>query len=140
MPAHAEMHPKHYQLSLLANEGRLVWVFVRCPINRTPSLISSFESARVTSNFQAELFDAANRAGITPNEFIITDSAEKLSRSGMPYAGVICRGEARAIFKAIARGKSVGTARRSILERLGAMAQGDIPHEITIFSSPANSY
>ncbi|WP_202617963.1 hypothetical protein [Aureimonas leprariae] len=34
--------------------------------------------ARVNRDFREALFDAANRAGVTPNEFCITAAAEKL--------------------------------------------------------------
>ena len=49
--------------------------------------------ARVTSGFRSALFDAANRAGITPNEFVITAAAEKLARSGASFPGVFRRGD-----------------------------------------------
>jgi hypothetical protein len=44
--------------------------------------------ARVTSDFRDALFDAANRAGMTPNEFVIVCAAEKLANSGKHFAGV----------------------------------------------------
>ncbi len=50
--------------------------------------------ARVTSGFRSALFDAANRAGITPNEFVITAAAEKLARSGASFPGVFRAGDA----------------------------------------------
>ncbi|WP_246715946.1 hypothetical protein [Aurantimonas sp. DM33-3] len=49
--------------------------------------------ARVTSDFREALFDAANRAGITPNEFVITAAAEKLARSGASFPGVFRAGD-----------------------------------------------
>ena len=49
--------------------------------------------ARVNSDFRAALFDAANRAGVTPNEFCITAAAEKLARSGASFPGVFRRGD-----------------------------------------------
>lgn len=51
------------------------------------------KGARVTSGFRASLFDAANRAGITPNEFVITAAAEKLARSGASFPGVFRAGD-----------------------------------------------
>jgi hypothetical protein len=49
--------------------------------------------ARVTPAFREALFDAANRAGITPNEFVITAAAERLARSGASFPGVFRRGD-----------------------------------------------
>lgn len=51
------------------------------------------KGARVTSGFRASLFEAANRAGITPNEFVITAAAEKLARSGASFPGVFRAGD-----------------------------------------------
>lgn len=50
--------------------------------------------ARVNPVFRDALFDAANRAGITPNEFCITAAAEKLKRSGAEFPGVFRAGDA----------------------------------------------
>jgi hypothetical protein len=52
--------------------------------------------ARVCSGFRLALFDAANRAGITPNEFVITAAAEKLARSGASFPGVFRSGDLQA--------------------------------------------
>lgn len=52
--------------------------------------------ARVTAGFRAALFDAANRAGITPNEFVISAAAEKLQGSGASFPGVF-RADERSI-------------------------------------------
>ena len=43
---------------------------------------------RVTAAFRASLFDAADRAGVSVNEFVISAAAEKLSRSGASFPGV----------------------------------------------------
>ena len=51
------------------------------------------KSARVTSAFRSALFDAANRAGVTPNEFVITAAPERLARSGASFPGVFRRGD-----------------------------------------------
>ena len=51
------------------------------------------KGARVTNGFRDSLFDAANRAGITPNEFVITAAAEKLARSGASFPGVFRSGD-----------------------------------------------
>lgn len=44
--------------------------------------------ASVTRDFREALFDAANRAGVTPNEFVIVAAAEKLTASGRTFPGV----------------------------------------------------
>jgi uncharacterized protein (DUF1778 family) len=44
--------------------------------------------ARVNRDFREALFDAANRAGVTPNEFCITAAAEKLVAAGRRFPGV----------------------------------------------------
>ncbi|MBO0906531.1 hypothetical protein [Jiella sonneratiae] len=49
--------------------------------------------ARVTSGFRSALFDAANRAGVTVNEFVISAAAEKLARSGSSFPGVFRAGD-----------------------------------------------
>lgn len=49
--------------------------------------------AKVDPDFRAELFDAANRAGVTPNEFAIQAAAEKLARAGRTIPGVFRRGD-----------------------------------------------
>jgi hypothetical protein len=49
--------------------------------------------ARVTSGFREAIHDAANRAGVTPNEFAIRAAAEKLARAGQTFPGVFRRGD-----------------------------------------------
>lgn len=49
--------------------------------------------ASVMESFRESLFDAANRAGITPNEFVIEAAAEKLMRSGCRFSGVFRKGD-----------------------------------------------
>ena len=44
--------------------------------------------ASVTRDFREALFDASNRAGVTPNEFCIVAAAEKLAKSGANFPGV----------------------------------------------------
>ncbi|WP_062017772.1 hypothetical protein [Aureimonas sp. AU4] len=51
--------------------------------------------ARVTPDFREALHDAANRAGITPNEFVITAAAEKLAERGASFRGVFRPGDMR---------------------------------------------
>ena len=48
---------------------------------------------RVTSGFRSSLFDAANRAGISVNEFVITAAAEKLVQRGASFPGVFRKGD-----------------------------------------------
>ncbi|OJU12265.1 MAG: hypothetical protein BGN85_09430 [Alphaproteobacteria bacterium 64-11] len=44
-------------------------------------------SARVTAGFRSDLFDAATRAGMTAQEFVITAAAEKLRGAGRSFPG-----------------------------------------------------
>ena len=48
---------------------------------------------RVTSGFRSSLFDAANRAGISVNEFVITAAAEKLVSGGATIPGIFRPGD-----------------------------------------------
>ncbi len=41
--------------------------------------------AMVTRDFREALFEAANRAGVTPNEFCIVAAAEKLAKNGANF-------------------------------------------------------
>lgn len=49
--------------------------------------------AMVMVSFRESLFDAANRAGITPNEFCLQAAAEKLKASGRQITGVFAPGD-----------------------------------------------
>lgn len=49
--------------------------------------------ANVDRQFREEFFDAANRAGMTPSEFAIMATAEKLSRLGRSFPGVFREGD-----------------------------------------------
>ncbi|MDC9808414.1 hypothetical protein [Rhizobium binxianense] len=49
--------------------------------------------AMVMTDFRESLFDAANRAGMTPNEFCLQAAAEKLRASGRQFAGVFAPGD-----------------------------------------------
>ena len=53
--------------------------------------------ARVTPEYRDALFDAVNRAGVSPNEFCITAAAEKLARRGASFPGVFRRGDLDAV-------------------------------------------
>ncbi|TBH34700.1 hypothetical protein ELG66_01580 [Rhizobium leguminosarum] len=50
--------------------------------------------AMVMISFRECLFDAANRAGMTPNEFCLQAAAEKLRASGRKFPGVFAPGDA----------------------------------------------
>ncbi|MGO6898750.1 hypothetical protein ACCT15_35620 [Rhizobium ruizarguesonis] len=49
--------------------------------------------AMVMISFRESLFDAANRAGMTPNEFCLQAAAEKLAASGRQFSGVFNPGD-----------------------------------------------
>ncbi|KQV39180.1 MULTISPECIES: hypothetical protein [unclassified Rhizobium] len=49
--------------------------------------------ATVTEGFRENLFDAANRAGVTPNEFCLLAAAEKLKASGRRFSGLFRPGD-----------------------------------------------
>ena len=49
--------------------------------------------SRVTPGFRSSLFDAANRAGMSVNEFVITAAAEKLKQRGASFPGVFRKGD-----------------------------------------------
>ncbi len=51
------------------------------------------QGATVTETFRDALFDASNRAGITPNEFVLQAAAEKLKRSGRAFTGLFRSGD-----------------------------------------------
>ncbi|MAY30408.1 MAG: hypothetical protein CL627_14555 [Aurantimonas sp.] len=48
---------------------------------------------RVTSGFRSSLFDEANRAGMSVNEFVLTAAAEKLVQRGASFPGVFRKGD-----------------------------------------------
>lgn len=43
--------------------------------------------------FRENLFDAANRSGMTPNEFVLQAAAEKLKATGRSFSGVFAPGD-----------------------------------------------
>ncbi len=49
--------------------------------------------ATVLEGFRENLFDAANRAGMTVNEFVLQAAAEKLSKAGRQFSGVFSPGD-----------------------------------------------
>lgn len=48
---------------------------------------------RITAGFRSSLFSAANRCGMSVNEFVITAAAEKLKASGEQFPGVFRSGD-----------------------------------------------
>ncbi|WP_143541346.1 hypothetical protein [Rhizobium anhuiense] len=50
--------------------------------------------AMVMISFRDSLFDAANRAGISPNEYCLQAAGEKLKASGHQFTGVFAPGDA----------------------------------------------
>jgi hypothetical protein len=53
--------------------------------------------ATVLEGFRENLFDAANRAGMTPNEFCLQAAAEKLAATGRRFSGLFDPGDVRSI-------------------------------------------
>lgn len=43
---------------------------------------------RVTGSFKENLLDAANRAGMSANEYVLQCAAEKMKRSGRQFSGI----------------------------------------------------
>jgi hypothetical protein len=56
----------------------------------------ALSSTRVTAAFRAEIFSAADRAGMTVNEFVVEATAEKLRRAGRQFPGPFRDSELRA--------------------------------------------
>ncbi|MBY2921044.1 hypothetical protein HF259_06270 [Rhizobium leguminosarum] len=48
---------------------------------------------KVTAGYREALFAAANRAGVSVNEFVLTAAAEKLRASGSEFSGVFEPGD-----------------------------------------------
>ena len=53
--------------------------------------------ATVMEGFRENLFDAANRSGMTPNEFVLQAAAEKLKATGRSFSGVFTPGDLQAM-------------------------------------------
>lgn len=64
---------------------------------REPTVAVSLREARVTSTFRENLFDACQRAGVTPNEFVLQAAAEKLIASGRQFSGLFHPGDISAM-------------------------------------------
>lgn len=61
------------------------------PIDPTVQLMLS--GGRVKASYREALFDAANRAGMSVNEFVLTAAAEKLKASGRRFSGIFHAGD-----------------------------------------------
>jgi ABC-type transporter Mla maintaining outer membrane lipid asymmetry ATPase subunit MlaF len=61
--------------------------------NREPTVNVALRGAKVTATFRENLFDASNRAGMTPNEFVLQAAAEKLKMSGRQFSGLFFPGD-----------------------------------------------
>lgn len=57
---------------------------------RSPIML---RGANVMTSYRDALFDAANRAGMTPNEFVLQATAEKLKATGRTFSGVFRPGD-----------------------------------------------
>ena len=57
---------------------------------RSPVML---RGATVMTSYRDALFDAANRAGMTPNEFVLQAAAEKLKSTGRTFSGVFRPGD-----------------------------------------------
>jgi hypothetical protein len=64
---------------------------------REPTVNVALRGARVTQSFRDNLFDAANRAGMTPNEFVLQATAESLVASGRSISGLFHPGDVSAL-------------------------------------------
>lgn len=60
---------------------------------REPKGYVALRGANVLESFRDHLFDASNRAGITPNEFVLQAAAEKLKRAGREFSGIFHKGD-----------------------------------------------
>ena len=63
------------------------------PAKREKSVPVALRGAHVMETFRDNLFDAANRAGMSPNEFVLQAAAEKLARSGKQFSGLFHPGD-----------------------------------------------
>ncbi|MEH3109471.1 MAG: hypothetical protein PGN22_05125 [Agrobacterium cavarae] len=60
---------------------------------REPIQPIMLRGGRVTGSFKTELMDAANRAGMTANEFVMRAAAEKLLANGRQISGLFWPGD-----------------------------------------------
>lgn len=54
-------------------------------------------SSLVTEEFRRELFQEANRAGVSAAEFLLRSAAEKLLERGRPLSGIFSPGDVQEI-------------------------------------------
>lgn len=57
---------------------------------RSPVML---RGATVMTSYRDALFDASNRAGMTPNEFVLQAAAEKLAATGRKFSGIFHPGD-----------------------------------------------
>lgn len=62
-------------------------------LHREPVVNVMLNGGRVTAGFRAELFAAANRNGMSVNEYVLHAAGEKLKASGRKFAGVFMPGD-----------------------------------------------
>lgn len=55
------------------------------------------QGGRVTSTFREALFDAAQRSGMSANEFVLMACAERLRASGREFSGVFRPGDMKTV-------------------------------------------
>lgn len=60
---------------------------------RDPIVNVMLSGGKVTACYRDALFAAANRAGVSVNEFVLTAAAEKLRQSGVEISGVFAPGD-----------------------------------------------
>ncbi|SFV32269.1 hypothetical protein SAMN05216456_1592 [Devosia crocina] len=60
------------------------------PTELTPLTL---RGGRVTAGLRDAIFDEANRAGMSVNEFVLTAAAERLAQRGIKFAGVFEPGD-----------------------------------------------
>lgn len=60
---------------------------------REPRVPVLLRGAEVMASFRENLFDACNRAGVTPNEFALQAAAEKLKAQGRQFSGIFRKGD-----------------------------------------------
>lgn len=53
----------------------------------------ALRGATVMEGFRENLFDAANRSGMSPNEFVLQAAAEKLKATGRNFSGLFSPGD-----------------------------------------------
>lgn len=65
----------------------------RQPPKRERRVPVALRGATVMEGFRENLFDAANRSGISPNEFVLQAAAEKLKATGRNFSGLFTPGD-----------------------------------------------